>query len=352
MSMTLFGQVPEGDVYQVCLRNRRGFEAKIISLGASLRSLKVPDAKGRLRDVVLGYDEAAAYEKNPYYFGATIGRYAGRIAGAAFEWEGRQYRLEANEGKNQLHGGPYGFSSRLWMPIVISEQEVLFRLVSPAGEMGFPGRVDVELRYRLAGNALHMEYQAFCDETTPLSLTHHSYFNLGGHDSPSVGQHRLQIFADRYTPTGADMIPTGEIRPVEGSCLDLRQPVKLQELLEAEELSKTRGLDHNFVLNPSSGPKAILFAPEDELSMEVYTDRPGLQVYTAGFLGEEYGKEGAFYRPGQGICLETQGFPDAMHHENFPSCLLRPGELWHSETIYRFEGSGISDSRKAQMIYL
>lgn len=352
MNMRLFGQVPEGDVYEVTLENRRGLKARILSLGATLRSLEVPDAEGNLRDVILGYDTAEEYWNGQSYLGAAVGRFANRIGGACFFLNGRKYRLDANEGRNQLHGGTYGFSRRLWMPIVKSGQEAVFRLTSPDGDMGFPGQLDAEVCYRLEGNALRISYRASASAATPLSMTNHSYFNLAGHGSGTVGTHKLTVRADCYTPTDTEMIPTGEIRPVAGTSLDLRDPVEAETLWNAPELSRTRGLDHNFVLSGGEGPAAVLTAPDGSLSLEVSTDCPAVQVYTAGFLEEQRGKDGAVYGPHHAVCLETQAFPDAVNHPEFPSAILEPGRLWESETVYRFEGAGLAKGRRAQMIYL
>lgn len=352
MNMRLFGQVPEGDVYEVTLENRRGLKASVLTLGATLRSLQVPDADGELRDVVLGYDTAGEYWQGDCFLGATVGRFANRIGGAAFALDGKEYRLVPNEGKNQLHGGPEGFHRRLWTPIVKSGTEALFRLTSPDGDMGFPGQAEAEVCYQLEGNALRISYRVSCTEATPVSLTNHSYFNLAGHAAGPVDDHRLMLRADAYTPSDEEMIPTGEIRPAEGTPLDLREPVRLGSLWDLPELARTRGLDHNFVLHGGEGPAAVLTDPEGRLSLEVYTDRPAIQVYTAGFLKEGPGKDGAHYGPHHAVCLETQAFPDAVNRPEFPSCILRPGGTWESETVYRFEGAGIAKGRRAQMIYL
>lgn len=351
MNMRYAGQVPEGEVYEIILKNRRGFECRVLSLGASLKSLLVPDKTGALRDVALGFDTPEEYLVSPAYLGATVGRFANRIAGAAFEWQGKRYRLEANEGKNQLHGGPAGFSRRLWTPVVLSDQEALFRLMSPDGDMGFPGEVEVEVFYHLEGSALRISYRARTNQATPLSLTNHTYFNLAGHKSGSVGGHSLQLSASRYTPADKELIPDGSIQSTKGTILDFSRPVLLEGILQSEELAATGGLDHNFVLDGGEGPAAVLTEPESGLELEVYTDRPALQVYTAGALGSITGKEGAVYYPHQGICLETQAFPDAVHHPDFPGCILEAGELWESETLFRFNGSGIAGQRRAQMIY-
>ncbi len=338
--MRFFGSLPEGDAAEITLSGPGGMEARILSLGAALRSLKVPCADGLMRDIVLGYDTAEEYRNGRAYFGATVGRVCNRIGGASFELDGRTWRLDANEGPNQLHGGTAGFSHRIWTPIVLGEAEALFRLESPDGEMGFPGNVSAEVRYRLTEDALSIRYRAQSDRNTLLSLTNHTYFNLAGHDAGPVTEHFLQAAADFYTPTGPGLIPTGEILPVEGSWLDLREPRRIGDLLESPEGQASGGLDHNFVLRAGREIRAVLAAPDRSLSLEVLTDRPGMQIYTAGGLSNEKGKNGAVYGKYQAVCLETQDFPDAVHHPGFPSVVLKAGRLWESETVYRIRGIG------------
>ncbi|MBO4873218.1 MAG: galactose mutarotase [Lachnospiraceae bacterium] len=351
MSMQYFGSCPAGEVHELTISNGRGLEAKVLSLGATLRSLLVTDESGRRRDVVLGYDSAEEYFFGEAYFGATVGRFCNRIAAPGFELDGKCFVLPPNEGKNQLHGGPFGFSRQIWTPLPAGEDRAVFRLISPDGDMGFPGNLMVQVTYRLTEESLVIEYEAETDAPTVLNLTNHSYFNLSGHESGSVGGHRLKLTADFFTPTDEQMIPTGEIRPVSGSVLDLRTEKTVGELISAPELKTTQGLDHNFVLSGSDAvPAAWLKAPDGTLSAEVYTDRPAIQVYTAGFLGNVPGKNGAVYADHQGICLETQGFPDAVHHPNFPSPVLRAGEVWRSRTEYRFRGASRVRRRKAVMI--
>ena len=351
MSMRYFDTIEAGDVYEVTISNGRGMEAKILSLGASLRSLTLPDMSGRIRDVVLGYDRAEDYLLSRAYFGATVGRFCNRIAGASFELDGKTVTLEPNQGKHQLHGGPFGFSRQLWTPLPVSESEVRFRLISPDGDMGFPGTLNVEVSYRLSSDALIIDYTAETDAPTVVSLTNHSYFNLRGHESGAVDAMTLRVPSEYYTPTDDALIPTGEICPVAGTSLDLREEATLGEILRRPGLEKTNGLDHNFVLGSGSA-KACLRDPDSGLAMQVHTDRPAMQIYTAGGLGLVTGKEGVIYKNHQGICLETQGFPDAMHHDTFPSPVLRPDERWQSRTVYRFTGLGRIRRRHAAMIWM
>ena len=220
--------------------------------------------------------------------------------------------------------------------------------------MGFPGNVSAEVRYALTDDdALSIRYRAQSDRRTVLSLTNHSYFNLAGHDSGPVTEHFLKTAADAYTPAGPGLIPTGEIRSVDGSWLDLRTGRRLSDVLESPEGRAAGGLDHNFVLRAEAEVKAVLTAPDRSLFLEVLTDRPTMQIYTAGGLSEEPGKDGAVYRKYQAVCLETQGFPDAVHHKNFPSAVLEAGQLWESETVYRIRGAGkLPRKRKGVIIRL
>ena len=329
---------------EITLRNVSGLEVKLLSLGATVRSFLVPDREGRVRDIVLGYDTAEEYFYGKAYFGACVGRVCNRIAGSCFSLSDRQYSLIPNEGKNQLHGGPVGFSRRIWTPVVLSDQEVLFRLFSPDEEMGFPGNLNAEVRYYLSDdNSLSIRYRAESDRETPFSPTNHSYFNLMGQESGSVGEHRLWIHADAYTPTDSEMIPTGEILPLP-DYLDFSAPRPLNDCFRCPELAGTKGLDHNFVLREGN-IKASLEAPDGSLKLEMQTDRPAVQVYTAGSLSGK-GKNGVLYHDHQGVCLETQGYPDAVHHSDFPSVLLEAGKTWESETVYRIIGAGRTTKKR------
>ena len=310
------------------------YAAQILPYGATLHALFVPDRSGKVRDIVLGYDSVEEYRQNDGYLGATVGRYANRIAGASFMLNGESWQLDANEGANLLHSGATGLHQKIWDHEQTAENAVTLRTVSPHGEGGFPGTLQVAVTYTLDGGALVIDYEAVSDRDTVVSLTNHAYFNLAGQGSGAVGDHALLVNADFYTPCGAGTIPTGEIRAVEGTALDLRQAVRLGQRLGAAALAEYSGYDHNFCLNSSSA--AVLYCEESGIEMTVETTLPGLQVYTAGFLTERAGKAGATYGQHHGICLETQHFPDAMHHENFPSPVLPAGEIYRHKTVYRF----------------
>ncbi len=310
------------------------FEAHILPYGATLQSLLVPDRNGVQRDVVLGYESLAEYRQNDGYLGATVGRHANRIAGAQFALDGAVYYLAANEGNNQLHSGPNGLHQKVWDWEQCADNSVTLRAVSPNGEDGYPGTLEVTVTYTLSDGALEIGYEAKCDRDTVCNLTNHSYFNLGGQCSGSVAGHILRVNAAHYTPCGPGTIPTGEVRCVDGTVMDLRQGVVLGERLGAAELTEYGGYDHNFCLSGTEA--ARLYCPESGICMDTETTLPGLQVYTAGFLTERKGKDGAIYGKNHGVCLETQFWPDAVHHEHFPSPVLRAGEVYRHRTVYRF----------------
>ena len=311
------------------------YEAHILPYGATLQRLWVPDRAGHRRDVVLGYGSLAAYRQNDGYLGATVGRCANRIAGAAFALDGATYPLTANEGSNQLHSGPHGLHQKLWTWAQTAENTVTLRTACPDGEDGYPGTLEVAVTFTLQDSALTIDYEAKCDRDTVCNLTNHAYFNLAGQGSGTVGNHVLTINAGSYTPCGPGTIPTGAVHSVEGTALDLRQGAVLGERLDAAELAEYHGYDHNFCLW-GNHPAAQLFCPESGITLTVETTLPGLQVYTAGFLTERQGKDGAVYDKKHGICLETQFWPDAVHHPHFPSPILRAGETYRQQTVYRF----------------
>ena len=310
------------------------YEAHILPYGATLQSLFVPDRSGQRRDVVLGYETTEEYRQNDGYLGATVGRCANRIAGAQFALDGVCYALTANEGNNQLHSGPHGLHQKLWTWEQPAENSVTLHAVSPDGEDGYPGTLQVTVCYTLECGALTIDYEAISDKDTLCNLTNHAYFNLAGQDSGAVTGHVLQVNADCYTPCGAGTIPTGEVRAVDGTVLDLRLGVRLGDRLGAAELAEYGGYDHNFCLRGSNA--AQLRCPESGISMDVETTLPGLQVYTAGFLTERQGKAGTVYGKNHAVCLETQFWPDAVHHEGFLSPILRAGEVYRHKTVYRF----------------
>ena len=306
--------------------------ARISNFGAIILSLEVPDRDGRLADLVLGHDSIEDYLTHPSYFGAVVGRYANRIAGAEIEIDGKTYKLVANERPNTLHGGKVGFDKVRWNVESHSDSSLLLTHRSADGDQGFPGNLDVRVRYTVTDrNELIVDYDATTDVPTVVNLTQHSYFNLAGHDSGSVQDHELMIAADTYTPVDDALIPTGELSRVDGTRFDLRS---------AKILRDVGDFDHNFVLNSGGDPlkvAAMLRDPQSGRTMLVRTTEPGVQLYTGNHLnGSVTGKNGARYKKNAGLCLETQHFPDSPHHRDFPSTELRPGQQFTSRTVFEF----------------
>lgn len=327
-----FGKLNEKTVNAITIQNEY-IEAEILAYGAILRSLKVKDKNGDFVDVCLGYDTLDEYVNNNGYFGATVGRVANRIANGEFELDGVKYSLYQNNGKNTLHGGKVGFSNYIWHYSGDTDRVTLFR-TSPDGEEGFPGNMEVSVTYALKGKSLEISYKATSDKKTPISLTNHSYFNLGGHASGTVYAHTLKVNADTYTEVDDGLIPTGRLLSVEGTALDFRCETPLENALLSKELEATGGIDHNFALNSSEA--AVLYCPATGIRMDTVTTLEGMQIYTAGSLGNRVGKDGAMYSKHNAICLETQHFPDAINQPSFKSCVLSPDETWSHTTTYIF----------------
>ena len=337
-----FGLTPEGEAVD-CFTLRRGALAcEVLSWGAALRCLRVPDRSGRDLDVVLGYDTMEDYLRQTAYVGATVGRFANRIAGAAFELNGLRCVLPANEGKNQLHGGPRGFDKRLWTVTEAGADFVRLCYLSPDGEMGYPGTLRVSAEYRLTENALRIAYRAVSDRDTLCSLTNHAYFNLDGHASGRVERQRLRLCSSRWTPTDAESIPTGEIAPVEGTPMDLRtlRPIGARIDDDFPQLRRAGGYDHNFLIDGETGVLRRAVEARGAVSgvvLELWTDRPALQFYSGNFLGGgPTGKDGAVYGDRCGFALEPQCCPDAPHHPNFPGAFLPAGAEYRHCTELRF----------------
>ena len=308
---------------------------ELLPFGAAVRSIRVPDREGTPTDICLGYDDLDSYRTLDACFGGTIGRCANRIGGARFAIGGTEYRVTANEGANCLHGGAVGFHKKLWA-CTCEENSVTFTYDSPDGEEGFPGNLHAEVTYTLENGTLTIGYRAKSDKDTVVNLTNHAYFNLAGHDGGAVDDHVLNIRADRWTPADGGNIPTGELTHVEGTPLDFRTPTEVGARLKDPFLAESRGYDHNYVLNGGELAAAELWCPRTGIGLEMRTSLEGMQLYTAGWLTERSGKNGAVYGPGHAVCLETQHFPDAVNHPEFPSPILRAGEEYHETTSYRF----------------
>ncbi len=329
------------------LTNEHGLEARVTDFGGILLSLLVPDRAGRLGDVVLGFDRPSDYHSNPAYFGALVGRYANRIARARFELDGRVHVLAANEPPHHLHGGLRGFDRVTWEAEPVRDDAgdgLVLRYTSPDGEEGYPGTLDVRVRYTLtAADELVLDYHAAADRATPVNLTHHSYFDLAGGAGSDVLGHVLKLGAATFTPVDPTLIPTGEVRAVQGTPFDFRSPRRLGERIfdHDDQLRFGGGYDHNLVLG-APGDDGLRFAarlaePRTGRVLEIRTTEPGLQLYSGnGLDGSLVGKGGRRYGPRAGVALETQHFPDSPNHPNFPSTILRPGEAFRSRTVHRF----------------
>ena len=340
-----FGSTPDGTGVDVfTLRNRRGVEIRAISYGAILTSISVPDREGRFADVVLGFDTLDGYLRPHPYFGAVVGRYGNRIGKAQFTLDGHTYRLAANNGPNHLHGGVRGFDKFVWNAEPLTGAAgVTFSRTSPDGEEGYPGNLTVRVTYTLTDeNELTIEYGASTDKPTPVNLTNHSYFNLAGHDSGNILAHEVTLHADRFTAVDGTLIPTGELRSVEGTPFDFRRPTAIGARIRQrhEQLEFGRGYDHNGVLNRRGEglqPAASAYDPRSGRQLDVATTEPGVQFYTGNFLdGSVTGKRGTVYEHRSGFCFETQHFPDSPNKPDFPSTILRPGAEYRSRTVFRF----------------
>lgn len=337
-----FGKTQDGTPVELYVLTNGRITAKVMTYGAILTELDVPDKDGKAADVVLGFDDLKGYLAGHPFFGATVGRVANRIAGGKFSLDGKDYTLAVNNGPNSLHGGKVGFDKAVWKAEVVRDSKspaVKFSYLSKDGEEGYPGNLAVSVTYTVTDDdALRIDYAATTDKATPVNLTNHSYFNLAGPASGDVLSHELMIAADSYTPSDATMIPTGEIAPVKGTPLDFTTPTPIGARIA--KLEATKGYDHNFVLR-GDGKEPRLAArvrePRSGRVMEVLTTEPGVQLYTANFLdGTVKGKDGVVYRQHQAFCLETEHFPDSIHHETFPSTVLRPEETYRQTTIFRF----------------
>ena len=350
MDKKAFGKLTDGtqiDIYT--LTNKRGVQAEVSSFGASLVALRVPDRKGTIADVVLGYDNLPAYVADEFYLGSVQGRYANRIAAGRFTLGGFEYKLAQNNNGNHLHGGTRGFNKVAWQSVgfsPVNEASLSLVYVSRDGEEGYPGNLKVTVTYTLTGdNALRIDYQAATDKETILNLTNHSYFNLAG--AGSILNHELKLYANRFTPTYATSIPTGELREVKDTPLDFSRPTPIGARIndDDEQMRFAAGYDHNFVLdgrtvldknNNNLKEAAEVFDPATGRLMSVLTTEPGLQFYSGNFLKDVKGKAGKTYNRRDGFCLEAQHFPDSPNKPKFPSTVLKPGMTYRQTTIYAF----------------
>ena len=342
-----FGQTADGtliDLYK--LTNAGGMEVKITAYGATVVSLVVPDRRGKPADVVLGYDALEDYTAGEYYFGCIAGRYANRIAGGKFTLNGTVYRLATNDGQNHLHGGRRGFDKMVWQARQFQDKAgtgLKLTYLSPDGEEGYPGNLACTVIYTLgANNELKIDYRATTDNPTVVNLTNHAYFNLAGAGAGDILNHELMINADRFTPVDDHLIPTGELRSVEGTPFDFTRPTAIGARINHDDaqLIPGKGYDHNWVLSQDAvGPclAARAYERQSGRTLEVYTTQPGLQFYSGNFLDNGIAaKVGQIYHHRGGFCLETQHFPDSPNQPNFPFTVLDPGSKYKHTTIYKF----------------
>lgn len=341
-----FGKTAEGQVSELyTLTNSKGMKVTITNYGGRVVSVVVPDRQGKMGDVVLGFDNLDGYLGDNPFFGALVGRYGNRIANAQFKLDGKVYKLAQNNGPNSLHGGNKGFDKMVWSAKEYSKNPPAVELtyVSADGEEGYPGKLTAKVIYTLTdANELKIDYTATTDKDTVLNLTNHSYFNLSGEGSGDILKEEMMINADRFTPVNSTLIPTGELRKVEGTPFDFRKPTAIGARIDGddEQLKFGKGYDHNFVLN-RTGHGLTLAArvtdPESGRVMEVLTTQPGVQFYTGNFLdGTVHGKGGKVYPRRSAFCLETQHFPDSPNQPKFPTSELKPGQAYHHTTIYKF----------------
>ncbi|MCP3920451.1 MAG: galactose mutarotase [bacterium] len=345
LEQSVFGTTADGEeVTEYLLKNDVGMTARVITLGATLRTLTVPDARGNVTDVVLGFDDVAGYESTDnQYFGCTVGRVANRIAEGRFALEGRPYRLATNNGPNHLHGGDRGWDKAVWAAHGKLTEEgpaVMLTHTSPSYDEGYPGQVTASVTYTLThAGELRLEYEARASDATPINMTHHSYFNLAGAGAETVLDHELLVLADRYTPVDDDLIPTGALADVRETPLDFRRSTRIGDRVEELVPTATIGYDHNYAL--ADGPRRLSQActlrdPASGRVMEIWTTEPGLQFYTGNFLFGQTGKGGATYALRSACCLETQHFPDSVNQPTFPSTIYAPGRTYTQTTVHRF----------------
>lgn len=342
MEKRAFGENSRGEKTTLyTFQNENGMRMSVTDLGATLQAVLVPDKDGVLRDVVLGHDDAEGYENGSGFIGATVGRNANRIGKASFTINGKSYTLDKNDNQNNLHSGLDYYRLRVWEVTETTDDSITFSLYSPDGDQGYPGALKIDVTYTLTSdNGVKITYIGVPTEDTVVNMTNHSYFNMAGHDSGTILDQKVWLDADAYTRADCESIPTGEITPVAGTPMDFRTPKKIGRdiHMDYEALIFGKGYDHNWALNNHGtyARVAELSAETTGITMEVYTDLPGVQMYTGNFLVKEPGKNGAVYGRNQGVCFETQYFPDAINHENFAGPICKAGETYQTTTCYKF----------------
>lgn len=328
------------------LTNSHGVEVRAMNYGGIIVSIRVPDRKGQFADIVLGHETLEGYIPNPPYLGATVGRYANRIANGKFALDGKTYTLPQNDGTNSLHGGLKGFDKVTWDGAPLKGKTgVAFTYLSKDGEEGYPGNFKVKVTYMLTdSNELILDYEATTDKATPINVSQHSYFNLAGEGNGDILNHEVMLNADRFTPVDQKLIPTGELRAVKGTPLDFTKPTRVGARIDDnyDQLTLAHGYDHNWIINRKGDDKGLVLAarvyePTSGRVLEVSTTQPAVQFYTGNFLdGTVTGKQGHVYQRRYGLCLETQHYPDSPNHPDFPSTILKPGETFRQKTVFKF----------------
>lgn len=342
----LYGKLSDGtEIYEFVLRNSNGAEARVITYGATVTALKVPDRNGVLNDVVFGYDSLQGYVNDRSFFGVIVGRYGNRINKGTFFIDGKKYQVTINDGENHLHGGLKGFFKAVWDANVVEDTagpSVAMTYVSPDGEEGYPGTVTITVTFTLTNdNGLRIVYEGTTDKPTILNPTHHSYFNLSGSFTTPITDHLMMIDADSITEIDSRLIPTGKLLSVENTPFDFRTPTAIGARIQEknQQLEFGKGYDHNWVLNKYNGSvrKVVeVYDPKSGRVLEVWTDQPGIQFYAGNFLDGSAKGKGVAYEYRTGFCLEPQCYPDSPNHPNFPSTILRPGQVYKQTTIYKF----------------
>ncbi|HET9373108.1 MAG TPA: aldose epimerase family protein [Vicinamibacterales bacterium] len=347
LALTPYGKTPDGQVIEVItLNNNRGVEMSVMTYGGTILSLKTPERRGQSGDIVLGFDSLESYFDKSPYFGCLIGRYCNRIAKGRFTLDGTPYQLPINNDPNSLHGGTTGWDKVVWKADTFQNamgQGVVLTHVSPDGDQGYPGKVTADVTYTLTDDGrLVVDYHAVTDKPTVINLTQHSYFNLSAGASADILGHQLMLNADRYTPVDETLIPTGEIAAVEGTPFDFRTPTAIGARInqDHEQLKRGKGYDHNWVLTRQGDglmPAARVVDPASGRTLDISTTEPGIQFYSGNFLdGTLTGKSSKTYAHRSGLCLETQHYPDSPNQPTFPSTVLRPGQEYRSQTVFRF----------------
>lgn len=343
VSTERFGTTPDGEEVDRFTLSAGAVRVQVLSYGGVLSAIEAPDRHGAVANVLLGFTDLADYVQRSPYFGCITGRYANRLAGGRFTLDGRTYHIPLNDGPNALHGGGIGLDKRVWKVEEAGDAAVRLHYTSHEGDQGFPGTLALTVLYTLdSDGSLRIDYAATTDAPTVVNLTNHSYFNLAGEGSGDVYGHVVRIAADRYTPVGPELIPTGAIEPVAGTPLDFRVPTAIGARIRDShpQLVIGHGYDHNYVLD-GDAPAAIVVEPGSGRTLTVATTEPGLQFYTGNFLdGSLVGPAGRAYRQGDGFALETQHFPDSPNQPGFPSTVLRPGQEFRSSTTFTFGLAG------------